>query len=72
MLKHPGRRVAEYYHSLVVLPRLVQGGLEPAPLLGGVMVVVVSGHHVALQVQGGVDPNQLQLPVRHVYPIIST
>ena len=71
VLEDPWRGVAKHDDRLVLLPRRLHGPLEPVPLVGRVVVVVVPGHHVALQVEGRVDGHQLQLPPRQVYLVVA-
>ena len=66
MFEDSRRRVTKDDDRLVLLPGGLQCPLEPVPLVGRVVVVVVPRHHVALQVEGRVDGHQLQLPARQV------
>ena len=71
VLEHPWRRVTKDDDGLVFLPGGLHRPLEPVPLVSRVVVVVVSGHHVALQVESRVDGHQLQLPARQVYLVVA-
>ena len=66
MFEDPGWRVTEDDDGLVFLPGGLQCPLEPVPLVGRVVVVVVPGLHVGLQVEGRVDGHQLELPAGQV------
>ena len=70
-LEHSGRGVAEYDDSLVFVPGSLQRPLQPVPLVGGVVLVAVPGHHVGLQVEVRVEGHQLQLPPRQVNLVVA-
>ena len=50
----------------------LQNVLEPVPLVARVMVVAMPGLVICVQVKGGVDGHQLQLPACQVYLIVAT
>ena len=65
------RGVSEYDDCLVLVSCFLQNSLQPVPLVGRVVVVVVPGHQVGLQVEVGVDGHQLELPASQVDLVVA-